>query len=194
VAESAGHAGHDPLRVAESVDRGARLAPVLDLCARCLSLYGDLIALTAALPLAAVPTRPRSFTLSVDDARRLRRRGIRGWWSAVGSARDTITKPLAVGLTTLGLAGLLLTAAPVLLAGSGSGAAPGAELDSRAASPAANPRTLAGDPAGAPIVEVATVETSPDPFPTAMLSLSLLALGGGLFAVRRVARHGRAVG
>ena len=64
MADAVGHAGHDPLRVAEAVDRGARLAPVLDLCARCAGLYVDLVALTAALPLSALPARPRSFTLT----------------------------------------------------------------------------------------------------------------------------------
>ena len=145
MAEGIGHAGHDPMRVAEAVDRGGRLAPVLDLCARCVRLYVDLMAVNAALPMSAVPLRPRSYTLTVDDARRLRPPGWRGWWSAVGSARDTVTRPLAVGLTTLGVVGLLLTAAPTLSLGSGAASPEVAQL---AASPMPNDRTpaaLAGD-------------------------------------------------
>ena len=60
---SAGHARHDPLRVAEAVDRGGRLAPVLRFCEQCGRLYADLVALTTALSLAALPPRPRDYTL-----------------------------------------------------------------------------------------------------------------------------------
>jgi hypothetical protein len=43
----------------------------------------------------------------------------------LGTSRDALSRPLAIGLTTLGLAGLLVTAAPSLMFGSASsGAAP----------------------------------------------------------------------
>jgi hypothetical protein len=43
----------------------------------------------------------------------------------LGSSRDALSRPLAVGLTTLGLAGLLISAAPsFMLGGASSGAAP----------------------------------------------------------------------
>ena len=181
------HAGHDPLRVAEALDRGGRLAPVLELCARCVGLYGDLVAVSAALPMSAMPVRPRSFTLTADDARRLRPPGWRGWWSAVGSARDTVTRPLAVGITTLGVVGLLLTAAPTLSLGSGAASPEVAQL---AASPMPNDRTptaLAGDNTE----HVTKAETEAGPSPTLTLSVGLLVVGGGLFAARRLAVHGR---
>jgi hypothetical protein len=193
VADQVGHAGHDPLRVAEAVDRDARLAPVLGLCAPCAGLYADLVALTAALPLSALPPRPRTFTLSADDARRLLPRGWRGWWSAVGSARDTLTRPLAVAFTTLGLTGLLLTAAPTLLmGGAAAGAAP--EMVHTMASPADGraPTTARLDPNHTP-PEVATVEPDDGPSATLLLSVGLLVTGSGLFVIRRLAVHGRPV-
>jgi hypothetical protein len=197
VAELAAHVRHDPLRVAEAVDRGARLAPVLDLCARCASLYADLVALRIALPLAAIPGRPRDFTLSARDARRLRPGGWRSWWSILGSARDSLTRPLAIGFTTLGLAGLLLTTAPTLLplvggaTGANSVAAIG--VDRVASSPQPGglvPSALGADPATPPR-EANGNEVAADPSPTMLVSAGLLAIGGGLFAVRRIAGHRR---
>jgi hypothetical protein len=170
------------------------------LCARCAGLYADLVALAAALPRATIPARPREFTLSPDDARRLRPRGWRGWWATVGSARDTITRPLAIGLSTLGLAGLLLTVAPVLLPMVGAAAGPGPTvLRDQAAAP---PEVLASGTPGAAVsapvdgivgAEVVSVEVAARPASTTALSVGLLAVGGGLFAVRRVAVRGRAV-
>lgn len=201
-AAHAGHAAHDPLRVAEAVDRGARLAPVLDLCARCVALYVDLVALTAALPRSALPARPRDFTLTAEEARRLRPGGWRGLWSAVGSARDTLTRPLAVGITTLGFAGLLLAAAPTLLLGVGGAsnqAAP--EMAQAAASLLPSDRTVgaaSGEPAAPtslsdPPDEVSAAPPAEGPSPTLLLSLGLLLVGSGLFAVRRIAVRGRPV-
>jgi hypothetical protein len=197
VADAVGHAGHDLLQVAEAVDRGARLAPVLDLCARCAGLYVDLVALTAALPLSALPTRPRSFTLTAEDARRLRPGGWRGWWSTVGSARDALTRPLAIGITTLGLAGLLLTAAPALLLGLGgaasSGAAGAIDAHAPAASRVPGDRTpaIAGSPPET--YQLTAAPSAEGPPSTIMLSVGLLLVGGGLFVVRRVAGHGRSM-
>lgn len=198
MADPTAHAGHDPLRVAEAVDRGARLAPVLDLCARCVRLYLDLVTVTAALPLSAQPSRPRSYTLTAEDARRLRPGGWRGWWSAVGSARDTLTRPLAIGITTLGLAGLLLTAAPTLLVGLGGAASSGAaapEFDRPIASFLAGDRTPAV--AGSDRVDGTYPPTTTGPIerpsPMLLLSAGLLVVGGGLFVVRRVAVRGRPV-
>jgi hypothetical protein len=186
------HAGHDPLWVAEAVDRGARLAPVLDLCARCVGLYVDLVALTVALPMSAVPVRSRSFTLTQGDARHLRPPGWRGWWSAMGSARDTVTRPLAIGLTTLGLAGFLVTAAPTLLLGMG-GAASSAAAPSEVARPAASPQPDGQAPAvmGDDTYPDTTNESDTGPSTTLTLSVGLLVVGGGLFAARRLAVHGR---
>lgn len=196
MADPSEHAGHNPLDVAGAVDRGARLASVLERCVRCTSLYVDLGALIAALPLSALPTRPRSFTLTVDDTRRLRPAGWRGRWSAVGSARDTLTRPLAIGVTTLGLVGLLLTAAPTLLAGVGGAASSGAapESEPSAASIMPGARTTGAVDGDAPRVSQASTAPSPEgSSPTLLLSVGLLLVGGGLFAIRRFAVRGRPV-
>jgi hypothetical protein len=202
VADRIGHAGHDPLRVAEAVDRGAQLVPRMHLCVRCVALYLDLVALTAALSESALPARPRAFTLTAADAARLRSGGWRGWWSAVGSARDTLTRPLAIGITTLGLAGLLLTAAPTLLLGVGGAASSGAiapEAESPAASLLPSDRTLgAAGPAAsadpkAPAHQMTSAPSPEGPSTTLLLSVGLVLVGAGLFAVRRVATHGRPV-
>jgi hypothetical protein len=188
------HARHDPLRVAEAVDRGGRLAPVLQFCDPCGQLYADLISLTTAIAQAALPARPRDFTLRAADARRLRPAGLRAWWQSLGSARDAVTRPLAIGFTTLGLAGLLLTAAPTLLPTMGSAAA-SPEGDRVLASGGAGafaPLTI--DPAASAPPEDAKVDAvAPDPSSTLALSMGLLAAGGGLFAARRIAGHRRRV-
>lgn len=184
MAELAAHARHDPLRVAEAVDRGARLAPVLDLCARCVALYADLVALTVALPMAAYPARRRDFQLSAIEAHRLEARGWSGWWARFGSARDSLTRPLAIGFTMLGLAGLLLTTVPSLVPSAGS--AGGSEVTpmigfAAAAAPSVHPSDGRLSP-GAGVDRV-----SADPSTTLALSIGLLAAGGGLFAARRIA-------
>jgi hypothetical protein len=194
VADLPAHARHDPLRVAEAVDRGARLAPVLHLCARCTALYADLVALTVALPMAAYPARTRDFRLSAVAAHRLAARGWSGWWSRIGSARDSLTRPLAVGFTTLGLAGLLLTAAPFV--GPSAGSAGSSEVTpmmgfGAAAGPSEQPSDVGSSPgAGDSSLPAQAKRVEPvvaDPSSTLALSIGLLAAGGGLFAARRLA-------
>ena len=82
--------------------RGARrrLRP---LCAPSTPISSRSRAATRAMP---TPARPRDYQLTPADAARLRPAGWRRWIAAIGSARDTFSRPLAVGLTTLGLAGL----------------------------------------------------------------------------------------
>ena len=71
------------------------------------------------------PTRPSDYTLTDSDAVRLRSGGWRRFVAILGTSRDALSRPLAVGLTTLGLAGLLVSAAPSFMMGSASsGAAP----------------------------------------------------------------------
>jgi len=123
VADPIDHARHDPLEVAAATDRGASLPAILRMCGRCLDLYSDLAVLTAAVPSAAIPRRPRDFRLTTADAARLRSRGWRRFLEAFGSARDEVSRPIALGFATLGVAGLLLTAVPSILPMAGAGAA-----------------------------------------------------------------------
>jgi hypothetical protein len=116
------HAAHDLLLVAEAADRGGRLPHGLADCPVCATLHRDLIAIAAAAPGAAIPARPRDYTLTQADVERLRAPAWRRWLAGIGTPRDTVTRPLAIGLTTLGLAGLLITTLPASFLGLGSSA------------------------------------------------------------------------
>ncbi len=122
------HADHDPLLVAEAADRGGRLPATLAACPDCVALHADLIHLAAAIPLSPVPARPRAYTLDPADAARLRPAGWRRWLAAIGTSRDAVTRPLAVGLTTIGLAGLLVATVPGFLP-TGAGTAGASAVD-----------------------------------------------------------------
>jgi hypothetical protein len=86
-------------------------------CAGCAALRDDLAAIRGAMTSLPVPVRRRDFRLTDADAARLRPSGWRrlvGWLAAPGSA----VRPLATGLATLGVVGLLLTASLPGLGGS----------------------------------------------------------------------------
>jgi hypothetical protein len=102
-----------------------RAHAALESCGACADLFADLVAVSAAIPSAAIPSRPRDFTLTAADAARLRPRSLRRLLTAIGSARDGVTFPLALGLTTMGIAGLLVATVPSF-AGATGGAAPAA--------------------------------------------------------------------
>jgi hypothetical protein len=154
------HASHDRLLVASVVDRSVseterdRAEAQMAGCSDCRRLHDDLVALSEATRSLPVPPRPRDFTLSPADAQRLRSRGWRRILAAFGSPRDVFSRPLAVGLTTLGLAGLLVASIPGALTGQPTagpaftsvGSAPG----DGAGGAATNPETLAGQPSAAP--------------------------------------------
>ena len=120
------HAAHDRLLIANFVDRAvdeaerARAEELLAACRDCEQLYDDLVALSAATRAMAVPARPRDFTLTAADADRLRIRGWRRVLSAIGSSRDAFSRPLALGLTTLGIAGLMVATIPSAFMGAAS--------------------------------------------------------------------------
>lgn len=192
------HARHDPTRIAGAV--GVRVLPAdvttrLHGCAACAGLYADLRAIAALLPGTSVPARPRDFTLTPTDATRLRRRGPSAWFRRVGTARDTVTRPLAAGFSTLGLAGLLLAVAPVGApagtAGIGVEAAPSTVPIGVQASPGgadvpdAGGRGHSGDDRGLPM-QTMTAADAEGPAPLVLLSGSFLAVGGALFGLRRV--------
>jgi hypothetical protein len=132
-ANPADHAAHDPTWMAALATRDPDLNPselhrahaALESCGACADLFADLVAVSAAIPSAAIPTRPRDFTLTAADAARLRPRGLRRLVTAIGSARDRVTFPLALGLTTMGIAGLLVATVPSF-SGATGGAAPAA--------------------------------------------------------------------
>jgi anti-sigma factor RsiW len=115
------HEAHDRLLIASLVDRSpsdtdrALAEAQLAGCGDCAALYADLVALSAATRAMPIPKRPRDFTLTASDVQRLRVRGWRRLLAAIGSSRDVFSRPLAIGLTTLGLAGLLVATVPAYL-------------------------------------------------------------------------------
>lgn len=117
------HAAHDPELIAAAVggmlDGPERLMADawLATCSTCTELHDDLLAIASAQRALPTPTRPRDLQLTPADAHRLRPRGFRAILAAIGSSRDAFSKPLAVGLTTLGLAGLLVGTVPFMRLG-----------------------------------------------------------------------------
>jgi hypothetical protein len=97
---------------------------LVDACADCAELLADIrtiAAATAALPLLP---RPTDFRLSPDTAERLSARGWRGILVRLADTRFGFSRPLAVGLTTLGLVGVIAGSIPGAMGGAGSGGAP----------------------------------------------------------------------
>ena len=125
------HPTHDPELIAAAADgqlAGAdldRARTWLAACAACADLHDDLVAIAAANRTMPTPVRARDYTLTAEDAARLRSGGWRGFLARIGTPRDAFSRPLALGFTTLGLAGLLLTSVPSLsLSGAASAPAP----------------------------------------------------------------------
>jgi len=124
--DTSAHATHDTMLVASLADHSLAV-PERDLaealvatCGLCAALHLDLVALADATRAMPTPPRPRDYTLSAADAARLRPGGWRRWIAALGTSRDMFSRPLAVGLTTLGLAGLLVATVPSVLQGQGA--------------------------------------------------------------------------
>jgi hypothetical protein len=120
------HARHDLLLVAalaagdlSGTDRDHATA-LIETCSECLGLHDDLIVIARATAAAPPPitTRPRDFRLTPEQAARLRPAGWRRVLGAFAGPRLAFTRPLGIGLTTIGLAGLLITNIPLGLGGS----------------------------------------------------------------------------
>ncbi|HTC85704.1 MAG TPA: hypothetical protein VK656_03315 [Candidatus Acidoferrum sp.] len=112
------HAGHDELLIAalaaDDLEGDARIAAerTVENCTECRLLLDDLRAIATATAVMPTMPRPRDFRLSPDDAARLQPTGWRRFAAAFASTRFALTRPLAVGLSTLGLVGLLISAIP----------------------------------------------------------------------------------
>ena len=187
-APPADHAAHDLLLVAAAADRNGQLPAALADCPDCRALHADLVALAAAVPHAALPARPRAYPLSPADAARLRPAGWRRWLAAIGTSRDAVTRPLALGLTTLGIAGLLVATVPGALpfaASSGAAPAPDARVSVEAAGPVDNGETVAGAPAATDPEARETGSAAGIPA-LVVVSGSMLAVGTGLLVMRRI--------
>ncbi len=122
------HRTHDTMLVASLLDRATRdpdrprAEAQVAACNDCAALHRDLLALREATTALTPPPRVRDYAISADDARRLRGTGWRRLIAIFGSTRDAFSRPLAIGLTTIGLAGLLVTTFPWTLPGGPSAA------------------------------------------------------------------------
>ena len=112
------HVAHDELLIAAWVsgdtepEDAARAADLTARCEVCRDLATDLRGLRSAMRALPPPARTRDFRLTPADAERVRSRP--GWLGRFRSIRgSTITRPLAGAMTTLGLAGMLLTTVPL---------------------------------------------------------------------------------
>jgi hypothetical protein len=217
------HADHDLLLIAEfatgeaSADGGMAATAQVAACADCATLADDLRALSRATAELPRPARPREYTLTPEMASRIRRRGWRRLLAAFGTPRFELVRPLAAGLTTLGLAGFLLGAVPGI---AGPAAAPATTgqyyTDQRSHAEASQApaavENYVGD-SGRPAMgqaggsgSLAAGEADPDDAaapgtddtarfgarrasPLAVLSGSFLIVGLGLFALRWTARR-----
>lgn len=146
------HSQHDVLVVAAFADRGAtgeeadRARAQIAACTDCAALHADLVSLATATRQLPPIERPRDFRLRPVDAQRLRPNLIRRLFGSFGTPRDGFSRPLAAGLTTLGLAGLMLGILPgtLSLGGATSGGAA-----------AASQAPMEAPAAGAPAPQVA---------------------------------------
>ncbi len=120
------HALHDTMLVASLADHSLASSErvgaeaLVAACGQCADLHADLVALRAATRAMPTPARPSDYTLTARDAQRLRSGGWRRFVAILGTSRDALSRPLAVGLTTLGLAGLLVANVPSFSFGSGA--------------------------------------------------------------------------
>ena len=149
------HSTHDLLLLAAAVDRHpddatrAADADQVARCAECAALAAELRAVSTGLAgLPASRRAPRDMRLSGERAAQLRRGRIwRRLLRPFGAEGLPGLRPLAGALTTLGLAGILLTALPLGFPASG-----GASLDA-VGNPVAGP-TARDNEAGAPVPAV----------------------------------------
>ena len=201
--DTARHATHDRELVAALIDRELtgsereRARALVDACTACATLHDDLRTLAVAARDLPVPARPRDFMLSPADAERLRPTLIRRLLGAIGTSRDAVSRPLAMGLTTLGLAGLLVATVPSALPMGGIQMAPAENNRAGEAQPTTSSDTAAEDPSTMDSLQSgdgstdrgATVADQPAPILAA--SLALLASGLAIGGVRMWLMRGR---
>jgi hypothetical protein len=147
----ADHRFHDLLLIAAlaagDLDQGdvARAKALAAGCPDCSALVADLRSIAAAIATSPVPTRSRDFRLTARDAERLRPHGFGRVRSVLDGRRLQLARPLATGLTMLGLVGVLVTSLPTFSLGGAASAPADVTVpsgDAFAASPAAqNPET-----------------------------------------------------
>jgi hypothetical protein len=112
---------------------------LVDSCADCARLHDDVLAIARATKSLPPAARTRDFQLSPEQAAKLRPSGWRRLVGGLAAPGSVFSRPLGLGLATLGIAGLLLGTLPSVSLGLGSAAsAPAASMPAAASSPAAS--------------------------------------------------------
>ena len=123
------HDTHDLLLVAAHAagDIGSRGRSRTELqlagCRDCADLRAELVAIAAATNRLPAPRRSREFTLSREDAARLRRPSLRRILVDLAGPRGLIGRPVAAAVTSLGVAGIVLASAGGIVGSFGSAGA-----------------------------------------------------------------------
>lgn len=138
-------------------DRDRAIALVAS-CQDCAAVASEIRAITAAMATLPAPVRPRDFRLTEGDAHRLRPSGWRRALRVMTSPTLAFTRPLAAGLTTLGLVGVVVTSVPMgafsAATGGSAAQAPAAALqqaESDSATDGGNALGPLASPASAPV-------------------------------------------
>lgn len=126
----------------------------LDACDLCVGVARDLRAITLALQelpsveaMPALPAAPRDFSLTVEQAARLRPSApLARWTDRLAAAVAAFGRPVGASLAALGFVGLLVGATSLGILGGGTGSATSAPM-AAAANPTAAPAL--GDESGA---------------------------------------------
>ena len=186
----ASHARHDRFAIAAALGGGA-VPSTVRTCPSCGALHRDLLSIQVAIRHAWTPRRPRDLRLRRGDTSAGHQTAWQRLLGAFGSARDSITRPLSIGLTSLGIAGLVLANLTVF----GASAASGFGLGAGGASIAASPEI--GDPASAPYlatqVDGSGNVATPGPDPLVIVSGASLVVGGTMLGLRHMAARRRAM-
>ena len=177
---SSDHASHDTILVASLADHSLPASErtaaeaLVAACSQCADLHADLLALRAATRAMPTPPRPTDYTLTPRDAVRLRSGGWRRFVAILGTSRDALSRPLAVGLTTLGLAGLLVATLPSLLDGERSDVRP----DGHDRAPVGGAGVDTGDRTTLEASAAAEAAASAAPLPATITDTASRSLGG----------------
>jgi hypothetical protein len=167
------HEQHDPMLVVSlasgdlaTADRDRATAQSLvATCADCALLHDDVLALATATKALPPAVRTRDFRISPEQAAKLQPGGWRRFFTAPGAL---FSRQLGVGLTTLGIAGILISSIGALPIGGFASSAGGA-------APASVPSEA---PAAAEALR--SEDTQQAPAPAASVELDTSNTGGGL--------------
>jgi hypothetical protein len=145
----------------------------LDACDLCVGVARDLRAITLALQelpsveaMPALPAAPRDFSLTVEQAARLRPSApLARWTDRLAAAVAAFGRPVGASLAALGFVGLLVGATSLGILGGGTASATSAPMAAAAANPTA--ASALGDESGAagnvPAATAASDDTQPGP-------------------------------